>query len=232
MSLKPKPLGSVTAARSTLAHRLTNRVDRIRQLNTRFGLRSLRVFLVWSKFSGAERGEGRETIIARVELLPTPRVSDLTAIARRPYSLGVFKEGSIRIDQISGAKYTRDMLLGLEIPIVDQLGNVCGCRPCGAVNPLKDEPVEARGPDGVERTTDEQIDFWWETVEDGRGDSPAETLRYRVFGGPSRSEGRFDWSMNLELADEPTDRSGRPQIGVNTSEQTPESSFFDEEGPL
>src|SRR5690606_22489316 len=123
------PLSSSDKARSTLAHRLGLKADRLRQKYTKFGLRSQRVFLCWSSWSGEERGEGDETLFARVEITPTPRVSDLNALNRRPYAAGVFKEGSVRVDQISAVVFTRDMLSGLVIPVVDHQGNVCGCRP-------------------------------------------------------------------------------------------------------
>src|SRR5690349_24199276 len=106
---KPRPL-TPSQARSSLAHRFTDRADRLRQLNTRFGLRSRRVFLVWTRFTGEERGEGKEQEIARVELLPTPRVTDATAVTRFGASAGVLPVGSLRVDQISAGAYTLDNL--------------------------------------------------------------------------------------------------------------------------
>lgn len=222
----PKPLGSAIAARSTLAARLAGKADRLRQLNTKFGLRPNRVFLVWSEWTGLERGEGREAIITRVELLPTPQVSDLTALNRRPFSLGVFPEGSLRVDQISVAVYTRDMLNGLAIPTVDQRGCICGCRPA---RPYRADGVEQRGD---ERTADPQVDFWWEVVEDGRGDDPPAHLRFRVLGEVERKA--FGWAVNLEASDEETDRNGRPQIGPDTSEKGIEQfqTTLDDSGSL
>ena len=222
----PKPLGSSIAARSTLAARLSGKVDRLRQLNTRFGLRPNRVFLVWSEWSGVERGEGREAVITKVELLPTPQVSDLTALNRRPFAIGIFPEGSIRVDQISVAVFTRDMLNGLAIPIVDQRGCVCGCRPA--------RPYAAEGvnQNGVERTTDPTVDFWWEVVEDGRGDDPPQHFRFRLLGEVERKA--FGWAVNLEAADEELDRSGKPQIGPDTSEKGLEQfqTTLDDSGSL
>lgn len=98
-------------AQRTLAHRLAPRVDRLRQLNTRFGLRPYRVFLVWTKFGGAERGEGDENLIKREELLPTPKVTDLNAVSKTLYTVGVLPVGTIRVEEIS-ATYTADFLEG------------------------------------------------------------------------------------------------------------------------
>src|SRR5690606_19330758 len=148
-------------------------------------------------------GEGTEQVIARVELLPTPRVSDLNAITRRPYSAGIFPEGSLRVDEISAGAYTRDMLVGLVIPGEAPRGG-CGDSPCGPVHPLDGIAVEAKTalgfPDqnGIERTTNIKTDFWYELMEDGRGDCPPHRQRYRVLGGPSRDENALGWSINLE----------------------------------
>jgi hypothetical protein len=168
------------------------------------------VFLVWSEWTGEERGEGTERVIAEIELLPTPRVSDLASLARRPYSAGVFPEGSLRVDQISAGAYTRDMLLGRVIPTVPPTSTNGGRTPTHAVN-----------AHGVERGTDDRIDFWWELREDGRGDSPAERIRFRVFAGPSRLEGSIGWAVNIELASEARARDGSTQMGVNAGDLPP-----------
>lgn len=206
---RPAPLTGPEAAKRTLAHKLTPVADRLRQLNTRFGLRSKRVFLVWTEWGGAERGEGDERILFELELLPTPRVSDLGSLTRRPYSAGVFPEGSLRVDQISAGAYTRDVLIGKSIP----------CSTTSAPRADQGSPVNAHG---LELGTNPRIDFWWEIQEDGRGDDPAQRFRFRVFGGPSRIEGSLYWAVNLELADEARDRTGtETSIGVDAGDLPP-----------
>lgn len=206
---RPAPLTGPEAAKKTLAHRLTPVADRLRQLNTRFGLRSKRVFLVWTEWTGVERGEGDERVIAELELLPTPRVSDLSALSRRPYAAGIFPEGSLRIDQISAGAYTKDVLTGKSIPLPTTTA------------PRADSGAPVNGH-GVERGTNPRIDFWWEIQEDGRGDNPAERLRFRVFGGPTRVEGSLYWAANVELADEARNRAGTStNIGVNAADLPP-----------
>ena len=212
----PKPL-SPTEASSTLAQRLTRKADQLRQLNTKFGLRPDRVFLVWTQWSGAERGEGTETVKARIEITPTPRVSDVSGISRRPYSLGVFPEGTVRVDQISSAVFTDDILRGLDIPT--PVDRPCGSSTaCGPVYPWQTTPVRASGVPPVERTTDPRVDFWYEIVEDGRGGDPEQRHRYRLLGSPNRNPGRFQWALNLERASESLDRTGHSQIGTDASE--------------
>lgn len=195
MSRRPAPLPPGGAAK-TLAQRMTGRVDRLRQLNTRFGLRSRRVFLVHTRWNGEQRGEGDERVISRVELLPTPRVSDATAINLRPWSGGTMPEGSIRIDQISAAQCTLDVLAGVVLasPQGHHFGCACGCLP------------DPRIPD--------QVSFFYEIVEDGRGDDPAARERYRVLGQPWRNEGGFQFAVLVEPVSDPMDRLGNPTSGA------------------
>lgn len=194
-------------------------MDRLRQLQTKFGLRAYRVFLVWTTWTGEERGEGEETVLREIELLPTPRVTDLGSLSRRPYSAGVFPEGSLRVDQISSGAYTEDVLRGLRIPANNvHVGNI----------PPRSTAVEAHGVNDTELSTNAKIDFWWEVQEDGRGDSPALRRRFRVFGGPSRRPGEVMWACNIELADEARNRVGRAtQIGVNAADEDPPSDEDD-----
>ncbi len=108
---KPKPLTPEEAKRS-LANRFGPRADRLRQLNTKYGMRPQRVFLVWTKFTGDERGEGRENEVRRVEILPTPLVTSLDAIALNPFTAGLIAMGSVKVSEISMACFTADMLRG------------------------------------------------------------------------------------------------------------------------
>ena len=181
---RPRPLTPAEAKRS-LANRLGLRgADRLRQFSTRFGLRSRRVFLTWSRFSGAERGEGTERVIARVEILPTPKVADATSVMRMPFAAGVLPVGSLRVSLIS-VKFTADQLTGRRVP--------------------------GRGSEPIA----EPIDFFYELVEDGRGDDPAERQRFRVLGMPWRDEGNVGWNVLLERSSEDFARDGTSQIGID-----------------
>ena len=112
----PKPSAlSATQAKRTLAHRLVGRVDRVRQIATRLGVRPYRVALVWTTFTGEERGEGREVEVKRIELLPTPKVESLDNILFNPMSIGVMPVGLIRLSLVSGS-YTSDQLSGNWVP--------------------------------------------------------------------------------------------------------------------
>lgn len=85
--------------------------DKLRQLHTKFGARSRRVFLVWVGWTGDTRGEGDPSVVKVIELLPTPKVSDLTSVALNPYSAGKLPVGSIRVDEVSAAM-SEDVLAG------------------------------------------------------------------------------------------------------------------------
>lgn len=180
---RPHPLSRIEARRS-LAQRLAPRVDRIRQLSTRFGLRSRRVFLVWTKFTGAERGEGREREIRRIELLPTPKVSDLTSLALTPYAAGILPVGSIRLDYVS-ALLSEELLRGKLPPADEKIG----------------APIE------------EPFSFFYELVEDERtSDAPARA-KFRLFGTPWRKEGDVKWNIVLERISEDRRPDGSSQLG-------------------
>ena len=179
----PRPLTPEEARRS-LANRLGVRVaPRLRQFSTKLGMRSKRVFLVWTKFDGVERGDGDEQVIARVELLPTPEVIDLSSFTYNPYSAGVLPTGSLRVDKVA-ITYTADQLTGKAVPGHE-----------------------------ASKSIPEPFDFFYEVVEDGRGDNPSQRLRFRLLGYPDRREGDACWRLLLERASEDMARSGRSNYG-------------------
>ena len=201
---KVRPLPGPGAARGTLAQRLTRRVDRVRQLATKFGARSRRVFLVWVESTGETAGSGYETIRARRELLPTPRVTDATAITRRPMTIGMVADGSIRVDQISAGWYTEDHLRGIKIPA--EYGDPREQRyyPGQQVSGTRDRAM-VRDP----------LVFFYEVVEDGRGDDPPMRRRYKLGASPWRNETSALWGVMLEPMSSDTDRDGNPTLGVD-----------------
>ena len=199
---RPRPLDP-TEAKNTLAHRLAGRVDRLRQFSTRFGLRSTRVFLVWTKYTGEERGEGNENELARVEILPTPFVSDESAIVRNPYSAGMLPNGVLRVSRIS-ARFTADHLSGVRIPQYVDPGE---CGGSGEITNLSDEPS------GADFNIDQPYDFFYELSEDGRGANPSERERFRIYGGPARNEGGVEWIVTIERISEDFKRDGTSDYG-------------------
>lgn len=198
---KPQPLPP-DRARRTIAHRLAPLIDRVRQIPTRLGIRSNRVFLVWTKYGGDERGDGNEVEVGRLEILPTPRVADLTSLALNPFTGGILPAGSVRVDRIS-ARFNMDVLQGKVVPAAAVRGA-----------PIK-----------------EPFDFFYEIVSDGRSDQPlqdsseAERLsggpsrapraRFRLASFPERDEDSVQFSIILERISEDRTRDGESQIGAD-----------------
>lgn len=182
----PKALNS-QQAKLTLAARLAPRADRLRQLATRLGVRPYRVFLVWTRFGGEERGEGDERELRRVELLPTPQVQDLTGVQYNPFSGGALPTGSVRVDRISCAAYNEDLLRGEAPPAAPESG----------------------------ADIEEPNDFFWEIVFDGRNGrcSEARRGRYRLVGNPWLNAGNVEYAVILERVSEDRAADGRSEIG-------------------
>lgn len=172
----PRPL-TPQQAKHTLANKFVGLGDRLRQLNTRFGIRSNRVFLVWTSSDGEERGEGSTRVLLRHEILPTPKVADMSAVALSPYAPGVLPVGSVRVSQITQT-LTKDVLVGVRMPY--------------------GQAVDDTGP----------MNFWWEIVEDGRGDDPPERWRFRLAAQPDRQPGSVQWVVLLERQSSDPDRTG------------------------
>ena len=106
--LRPLPARNVNAS---LAGRLVPVVDRIRQLKTRFGIRPYRVFLIHVRWTGPKVGLGVPEEISRREILPTPRVRDVSSTSEVFSSVGRVEEGGIVVDEIS-ARFSEDDLMG------------------------------------------------------------------------------------------------------------------------
>ena len=99
----------------TVVVKLGRVADKVRQVATELGARPWRVFLVHTRASGEERGEGTTKELRRVEILPTPRVRSLDNLTFNPYHAGVFPLGALTVDEVS-THFTEDQLRGLDFP--------------------------------------------------------------------------------------------------------------------
>lgn len=97
--------------KDSLVGELFGCVDAIRQIATDLGARPYRVFLVWTLWSGEERGEGVESIVREEEILPVPKVAELSGIQLQLLDIGLDEQGAVQISQIS-PRYTENQLLG------------------------------------------------------------------------------------------------------------------------
>jgi hypothetical protein len=88
--------------------------DSLRDLRVQFGLRPYLVRIIRTKWTDDERGDGGEFVLNEFPILPTPRVSDLTALTEVVNPVGLDEIGSILLTEVSG-RYTEDQLRGLDI---------------------------------------------------------------------------------------------------------------------
>lgn len=104
----------VTAAqlRGTLARKLVPTADSLRDLLTRFGLRTYKVSVIRIQWSGGDRGVGTPVVLRETVLLPTPKVEGLSSLTELIQPIGMNEEGGIDLTKIS-ATYTDEDLRGL-----------------------------------------------------------------------------------------------------------------------
>lgn len=171
-------------ARRTLAHRLSPRADRLRQIATNFGIRPYNVSLVWGKWSGEERGEGTFKVIKSIALLPNPKVEDMSAVSLDPRAAGVLPVGTIKLTRVSSS-YNLDTLSGRTVP------------------------------QGDGERIPEDVEFFYELTEDGRGEDNPVRMRFRLVSEPFRRPGKIDWTILLERVSEDRARDGSMPIGAN-----------------
>lgn len=201
---RPRPLRP-EEARRTIAHRFGRRADNLRQLATKFGIRPYRCFLVWTIWDGGERGRGNETIVGKIELLPTPLVKNLDSVSYRFFSGGVLPVGSISVTRIS-TNFTQDQLTGLAVPRSIEEAHKLSRPKAETAKHLRRPSVE---------TLPEPLDFFWEVVEDGRGDDPAERNKFRLAAWPERVPGNVEWRVLLERVSNDENRDGSLNSGFD-----------------
>lgn len=163
-------------------------IDRAHMIAVRLGQRPYQVFLTWTRWTGARRGEGEEQVLRRVEIAPTPVVSDLSAVSIQPYSAGTLPVGSVRVEQISAGRYREDYLRGKLIP---------------------PEPLHGSVGTPLDEVRD---DFFFEVVEDGRNlpmGERAQRKRFRIFAGPFLSTCCTQYSVVLERMSADMERDGQ-----------------------
>lgn len=95
-------------------------VDQIRQINTDMGLRPYHVYIVKLQWTGRQRGDGVLTELERTELLPVPKVADLSNVQLQLQPIGLDEVGTLQISEIS-ARYNEFQLRGLG-PAGEELG--------------------------------------------------------------------------------------------------------------
>lgn len=206
--------GGCGPMRQKLTQRLAPRVDKLRQRLVSFGLRPYNVFLVWTHWSGLERGEGAETELRRIQLIPNPLVEDLSGVTLNPFTAGLLPVGSIRISQIS-MSLNEDNLTGKLIPGQAYFAG-CALQTLGV--PMAPDVLARTSGENIGTHSDSMVrdhifepnDFFYEVVEDVPN---AQRKKYRLLSTPFRRPGKFDWTLMLERVSEDRARSGASQYG-------------------
>ncbi len=173
---------------NTLAGRLVPVADRLRNLLARTGVRIYRVYIVHAYWTGPRRGVGKQIITSRREILPIPRVRDLNAVRRNLASSGLYEEGDLIVDQISG-KYTEDDLT---------------CRTPDNVAPA------------IPRTSLKTVEFWYEVQENRPSTPPPPIRRFSPPAAtPMLSRSGLSWTIVLTRQAEDRGRRGEdPGVSV------------------
>lgn len=107
----------------SLGQRLINTVDCARDMYTKLGLRTYQVQLIWTEWTGAERGAGVESVKKCVKILPTPLVTDISGVKLDLRPVGMIEAGGVFVQEISG-RLTEDLLMGRECLGVEIPDNV------------------------------------------------------------------------------------------------------------
>jgi hypothetical protein len=117
MGLRPcRGLGNFTVLGpnkqlQSLAGSLQPCVDKIRDLNTVFGIRPYIVRMVWTRWSEGYRGDGVEEVIMEQAILPTPVVNAISNLDVTTTSVGNEEFGMLKLSEVSG-RFTEDYLEG------------------------------------------------------------------------------------------------------------------------
>lgn len=165
----------------TLAGKLVPLADKLRGLKARFGLRPYRVYLVHAVWTGPRRGVGHQQILSCVEILPVPRVRDISAVRRTLYATGLGEEGDIVVDEIS-TKYAEDDLVGRTPDLQD--------------------------PE-IPRTSRRDVEFWWEVHEARAVGAPTVIRRFSPpVTTPHRAADNMQWRVTLTRQAEDRGRNG------------------------
>jgi hypothetical protein len=164
----------------TLGSDLVDVVDDIRAIAADLGLRPYRVFLMHARWTGGERGAGKLLLVAEREIVPPPRVQDVSGMAMVLRSTGVTEEGDVKVDEVS-ARFSEDDLVGLTPDMVDP-----------------QDPRRLR-PD---------VEFFYEMRESRDTARPTVRRRFVLANTPSLSRDGMQWTISLLRQDGDRMRDG------------------------
>ena len=155
--------------RASLMGEMSPIVDDLRQIAVDLGLRPYRVFIVHVLWTGVKVGDGNPVEISRREILPTPRIRDMSATTEVLSAFGRVEEGGIVIDRIS-AKYSEDDLTGKTPDLIDP---------------------------AMTRTGKRNGEYFWEVQENRPGFPKTIPRRYVHAAVPTLMRGGSHWRIPL-----------------------------------
>lgn len=193
----------------------------------RFGLQAYDLSLVWSRWSGSERGEGDERQLLAIRIFPRPRIEDLSAIAYAGTSGGVMPVGSVRVSKVSPI-LTADVLSGLTMPDLRYMGMLDECGYPVRFAGREDKSASLAGLSAREalllaagrlqiptHRLEDRVSFFYELQErNGVGDR----MKFRLASIPFKRRDAMDWTFTLERISEDRTRDGRSRAGLDPAD--------------
>lgn len=83
--------------------------DALRDVDAALGFRPYAVHIVWTRYAGDRVGVGPEMIVGEFEILPVPKVGDLSGMVRQLTPAQIEEVGTVVLTGVSGA-YTEDQV--------------------------------------------------------------------------------------------------------------------------
>lgn len=182
---------NVTSAQlgASLGQTLVPVIDGVRDLLTSFGLRPYIFRVVKIRWSGSRRGYGQPYIVSTQDILPTPKVTDLSGMTEIATPVGLDEVGSVLVTQISG-RFTDEFF---------RFASVDGVEP----EPNEEIFYEIEFPQVSGNTS---LSPPTSTVPGGG--KPGDKRRFALRGAPMYFASKYYWQLRLERT-----RSDRAENG-------------------
>lgn len=98
---------------ASLGQRLVRTVDRLRDMQTKFGMRPYEVGIRRVRWTGGTRNMGEAVVVSETPILPTPRVQDLSTLKDVLEPVGMNEAGDLQVSEISG-RYSEAFFRGID----------------------------------------------------------------------------------------------------------------------
>jgi len=174
-------------------------------------------------------GEAKGSLAQRlIPLVDRLRFRTSVRLGLRPYNVFLVWGKWTGSERGEGASKEVRRVAIVPAPKIDDLSAITldprsgGVLPSGSIRVsrisgafTRDELVGLWVPEQNEDSIPEPYEFYWEVVEDGRGDALPQRQKFRIMAAPQRRPGQVDWSVMLERVSEDNGRDGKPQTGTD-----------------